>query len=375
MLFFTIVSAMAEWERGEIADRVRASISIRAKLGKPLSGKTPYGYVWKDQKFIQQPHEAAIRRLMYELFLKERRLGAVARILNEKGHRTRSGHKWSDTAVMRGITDWAAKGTYRINVYQRVGPWQEKIKDESEWGMVPCEPLVSEEVWNEANRILEERKRVVTRRPGPKPVHLFAGLIFCHCGQRMYVGSNTPKYVCLKCRHKIRMDALEAVFVDELKEVFTNRQRLGDRISHTEQRLSDKERQLSAHQQEIQSVRDEMSKTHRLYLAGQIALEDFSAYHKPLADRAAQLQAEIPKLEAEVDFLRVRAISTGAVQAEVDTLYANWPHTPAENKRRIIEGVVEKLVIHPADIEITFSASGSSEEVMQSQQNLRDQRR
>ena len=189
----------------------------------------------------------------------------------------------------------------------------------------------------------------------------------------MYVGSNTPKYVCMnkKCRHKIRMEDLEAVFVDELKDVFTNRQRLGDRLSHTEQRLADKERQLAAHRQEVQDVRDKMSQTHQLYLAGQIALDDFASYHKPLADRASQLQAETPKLEAEVDFLRIRAISTGAVQAEVDSLHANWPHTPAENKRRIIEGVVEKLVIHPADIEITFSVSGNSKEVMESQQNLK----
>ena len=376
MLFFTIISAMAEWERAEIADRVKASVAIRAKLGKPLSGKTPYGYIWKDQKVQLVPEEGAVRKLMYELFLKHKRLGTVARLLNEMGHRTRSKSKWTDVSIGRLIADWTAKGIYRINVRRYTGPWTFEIKDESEWGLVNCEPVVSETLWNEANRLLEERQSSAEKRPGPKPVHLFAGLVFCECGKKMYVGPNTPKYVCTNCRNKIPMVDLEEVFVGEIHDVFSNKTKLAEQVSAGARNLADKEQLLLSHRGEIDKVRDEMAKTHRLYLDGHIALPDFGSFHKPLTERLNQLQTELPKLEAELDYLRVRNVSADAVQVEADTLYKNWPQLPAENKRRIIEGIVERIEIKKdrPELTITFSSTAPAEDMTTNQQNLRSKR-
>ena len=365
-LFYTMIAAMAQWEREEISDRIKASVTTRAKLGKPLSGVSPYGYQWKDKKLVLNSTEAPVRKLAYEFFLRERRKGVVAKLLNEAGHRTRAGSKWSDIGIGRTIRCTSAKGIYYINRTKQLGNWKTEAKPESEWGVLEIDPIVSEALWNQCNQILEEQEKT-RKKPGKRPVQLFAGLTYCICSQKMYVKANSPKYVCEACRNKIPVVDLEAIFHDELKAFFATPERIATHLNQAQENLVEKENLLRINQNEIQKVRDDMTRTHKLYLADQITQQGFGQFYKPAEERLNQLVAEIPKLEAEIARMKVNNLSAEEVVSEAEELYARWPKLPIEKRRNIVETIVEKIVIGKGEIDITFAYLPSSEEMIKNQ--------
>ena len=369
-LFYTMIAAMGQWEREEIADRQKASVLTRAKLGKSINGSAPFGFQWKDRKLVQKPEEASIRRIAYESFVECRRKGQVARELNAKGYRTREGSIWRDTSIVRILQCPSAKGVYFFNrVRQTEKSWKVELKPESEWGKTECEPIVSEELWNQANQIIEEQLKA-WKKPGKAPTHLFSGLAFCSCGSKMYVNSRTPKYFCRKCNNKIPIADLETIVREKLKMFFSQTEQLASHLKAADRNLAEKTALLEAHQKEIQKIKTEISKTHQLYLADQISQTGFGEIVKPAEKRLAQLQAELPKLQAEVDYMTVTNVSADEVAHEATSLYERWPSLPGEDKRKVVEALIEKLQIGNGKINITLSYLPTSEELCKSQHRL-----
>jgi len=361
-LFYTMVAAMAQWEREEIADRVAASVPIRAKLGKPLGGAAPFGYQWDDHKLIPNPKEAPIRKLMYELFLKQQRKLTVAKLLNEQGYRTRGGTKFSYTSVCRLLRDSTAKGVRRANYTKSLGKGKEWVlKPEKEWVYTDIEPIVSEELWDQCNQILDEQEKK-NQRPARKAVHLFTGFAYCCCGNKMYVPSATPKYICYKCRNKIRTNDLEVIFHQQLKNFFFSPVQISEYLAKADTQLKEKQELLLTLQQEQQKNQREIDKTYQLYYDDKIDKEGFGVRYGPLNERNKQIEEQIPQLQAGIDFLKIQYASSDEIFHETKDLYSRWSQLNLEEKRKIVECITEKIIVGKDDITINLSYLPSSVE-------------
>jgi site-specific DNA recombinase len=363
-LFYTMIAAMAQWEREETVDRTKASIAIRAKLGNPLGGPAPFGYQWKDKRLIPDPKEGPVRKLMYELFLQHRRKKTVVRLLNEAGHRTRKGAKFTSKTVTRLLQDPTAKGIQRSNYTFRDGQTKRCAeKPKEDWVLNEVEALVKPEVWEECNNLIEQSLSQ-QRRPLKKPVNVFAGIVSCDCGEKMSVPANSPKYVCKACRNKIPIEAIDRVFLDEIKEYSVSPTDIIAYLEKADQTTIEREQLLANQEAELQKIQREAVKLYQLYQSDQLDQDGFGKFHRPLEERRKQLEESIPRLQGEVDMCKVKKLSVQEVASEAAKLYRNWPTLETNEKREIVEAIADKIVVGKGEITISLCCVPSSKELV-----------
>lgn len=356
-LFYTMIAALAQWEREEIAARVAASVPIRAKLGKPLGGAATFGYQWMDKRLVPHSEEAPIRRLEYDLYLQHKRLRAVARILNERGYRTRGGRPFTDTTVRRHLEDPTAKGLRRANYTRSLGPgkWWAK-KDEREWVHVEVEPIVPTELWEEANRLLQENTRHRVRKPRR---HCFSGLVHCaRCQKRMQVHAaqrGRTKFRCA-CGRKLAVDDLETMFRQALEDYYLKPEH-GRQLADLDQELQD---EIETKGNLLKTLRAEAAEIERqidaligLWRDELIDRASFAERIRPLEKRRGQIGEELPRLEGELDFLTIRQRSTEVVIDETKSFAQLYPSLTEEKKLEAIETILERAEV--GDGETVFS--------------------
>ncbi len=354
MLFFTVISAMAEWEREEISSRVSASIPVRAKLGKPLGGQAVFGYSWHNKQFVINEVEAPVRKLIYEIFLKTMRKKTTADELNRLGYRTHKGALFSDTTVARLLRDTTAKGE-RIANYSKNTQFGKRtvLKPKNEWITTKCPQIVSEQIWNKANRILieQESKKICI---GRRPAYLQSGIVKCSFSKKMYIKSKRKVYQCKDCRVEVAVNDIDRIFWGFLSDSLNNID-IKELIGDYNILLQKKQILFEETMNEKVLLEKRIQKYMAMRMDNEITREKFIDNLHPLNAQLSNLEGFLQKLRTGIDseVLKIRSREEQVNEAQLLVKY--WPTMTFERKRTIIETITKRVVISEKSIKVEFS--------------------
>lgn len=355
-LLYTMIAALAEWEREEIASRVKESVKVRAKMGKQLGGASPFGYTWVDKILQLNLDEAPIRRKMFELFEECKKVKVVTRMINEMGYRTRRGKVFNPNTVRRYLQDPIAKGLHRVN-YSQVNNGEKTLKPEEDWEYIKVPSIISVELWDKCQKIFSDTYSKTKR--SKTVVQIFSGFMACkNCNEKMYVQHgkrDKRKYNCKKCKNKIDTDIAEMIFKEYLQEFLYNEKELSGHLKKYEQDIVNDELQIRLLKSKLEELNNKLSNIMELYQDGQIQKKHFSKHYNPLYEQAENIEISITRLEAEISVKREQLLSSDKVIEDARNLQNLWDTLELQERRKIVENVLQAFIVGKETAEIIFN--------------------
>ena len=213
-LRLTIMSSIAQDELRKLSSRVKFGHQQAIKSGVVLGNSRIFGYTKEYKRLVIDETQAPMVRDLFRLYATgEYSMKQLEELFYEQGYRNHNGNKISHSTMGGIISNPKYKGYYVGNKVRIVDMFTKKQKylPPEDWVMFKDETgeivpaLVSEEVWERANEILERRSKDVKERQGIcNHANLLTGKLFCaHCGAPYYRreskskdGTINSKWVC-----------------------------------------------------------------------------------------------------------------------------------------------------------------------------------
>ena len=191
-LRLAIMSSIAQEESRRTSERVKWGQKRQMEQGV-VFGRSMLGYDVTDGKMTVNPDGAEVVRLIFQKFVQEGKgTHVIARELREAGINPMRVKEWSNTVILRLLRnekycgDLVQKKTYTpdyLSHDKKYNKGQEEfviLKDHHE-------PIISRELFNEANRILDERSDSMKGKSKHSNRYPFSGKIKCGCCGSSYV--------------------------------------------------------------------------------------------------------------------------------------------------------------------------------------------
>ncbi len=315
-----IMSAFAQLERETIKERTRMGMKERVKSGLWRGGgKIPFGYDYDSEKGILVPNsDADTVRLMYQLYLDGHSMMSVARSVGLKYERMAE-------QILRRKTN-CGYIVYNGNEYKG-----------------QHEAIVSEEIYNRAIKMMEERSRA---RYGDKC--LLAGLIYCGvCGSKMRYqkwGKAGYKIYCYSqdkgkphLSHGEKCDNCK-IWADELEDAVKN-----DLFMIADKEIADEKHErkdaFDLIDGQITRLNKRLKNLYNLYSdSGDDTLKEAIDEVRKELDGAKKRKVELEREKAELsDLLEMRSGLKSVRDA--------WDLMTLKEKQNVLRSLIEKIIV------------------------------
>jgi site-specific DNA recombinase len=364
-------ATFAKWENAKRVERCLRGKRGKAQRGLFVGGRTPYAYdIDPDAKggLAVNRIQAKIVQRIFNLFVHERlSTRRIAVLLTEEGVPSPTGgSKWGKSTVARILKNTTYIGQCFYNKNKRKGTRFE-TRDQDDWIAIETTPIIDRAVFEGAQRILDEHRRVLRR--SPRRFYLLSGMVLCEeCG-RPYIAnaqragrngratdgqSYRHRLKHGHCRnHQISARILEQVVWDEIVKVLLEPENL--RRGY-EQSLEIEQAKHARHLAHMETLRQAAAKlderqqnlntaytdpdinlTKDEYLAQRVQIEDS---RKQLKSEVEALEKELASIPTQVEFETLEAFS-----AEIRESLSHELNLTPEEKRRVLEMLHVKVFL------------------------------
>ena len=189
-LRLTIMSSIAQEEIRKLSERVRFGYKRSVEKGIVPGSNNIYGYTKNKGKLVVDEEQAKFVKLIFEIYVSENigvhKLGF--KLFEEYGVTNYSGKPIAGTVIKNIIRNPKYKGYFCAHKETTVDYHDRKRKKfkRDEWIVYKdnetCPPIVSEELWDKANEILDARskKHDQINKNNKYNKFPFSGLMHCH---------------------------------------------------------------------------------------------------------------------------------------------------------------------------------------------------
>ena len=360
-LRLTIMSGIAQDELRKLSSRVKFGHAQAIKKNVVLGNSRIFGYIKDGGRLVIDEAEAPMVRELFELYATgQYSMKQIETLFWEKGYRNHNGNKIAHTTMSGMISNPKYKGYYVGNKVKVIDLFTKKQKflPPEEWVMFKDETgeivpaIVTEELWEAANKVLQKRSEDIKGRQGIcNHANLLTGKLFCtDCGAAYYrreskdkQGNKNSKWVCSnKIKSGAGACASFPIYEEELKplllEVFQetedDAEAMVDEYMEMYKALEDggeTAKQVDALRQQIELAQKKKSKLLGFNAAGQLSDKDFLSMNR-------DCEAEIDEAERKIYDLEQQQLSKDEFRKHIETIR----RVLHDAKRDAAQGIINK---------------------------------